>query len=170
MADTARTFSSLVGTVMRTPLEAVLSAERQYLVAWRDRIATISEINKASPLSAEEIRATLEYVPTMKLAGDIQIAATVRLVSVREVGSRLELAVGAGPVGVSGGFGHLSRTSEESIIQISAHFKITNGETGLLEYLKKVGKIDLAKPEDIGGALDFLNRKVEEASKSLARE
>jgi hypothetical protein len=172
MSNTAQTFASLVGTIMRTPIEAVAQAERDYLRMWRDRLEAMRVPpapggNPVPALSAEEIKATLAFVPVMKLVGDIQVATTVRLASVREMNGKLGLTIGVGPIGINGGFGFLNRATEESIIQISATFKLTNGEVSLLDYLKDVGKIDLAAPSDITKAIDFLNRKVEQSERAI---
>ncbi len=170
MSATAQTFGSLVGTIMRTPIEAVTQAERDYLRIWRDRLKAMQAAAGATPTSIDVIKASLAFSPVMKLVGDIQVATTVRLASVRETNGKLGLTIGVGPIGINGGFGFLNRATEESIIQISATFKLTNGEVSLLDYLKDVGQLALTKPEDVAKAVEFLNRKVEESEKAIDKQ
>ncbi|MEL6329281.1 MAG: hypothetical protein AAFR38_06435 [Planctomycetota bacterium] len=137
--NTATTFASLVGTIMETPIEAVTRGEHAYLRIWLHRLEAIKQWLASSDnaqLSDAEFREMLRYVPTLSLIGEINVAATVRLASVRQIDGSIGLSVGAGPIGIGGSFGYSSRQSEESVIQISATFKINNGEANLFEYLK----------------------------------
>lgn len=157
MSSTANTFESLVGTVMRTPISAITQAEREYLQIWLSRLRAVQQLNLGS---TDQIKAFLDFAPVMKLTGDVQVAATVRLTSVRQSTGGIELTIGTGPIGIGGSFGFLNRSSEESVIQISANFKLTNGETSLLDYLRSTGQLEIARPSDVSDAIAHLEKAI----------
>ncbi|MBX3317938.1 MAG: hypothetical protein KF902_13870 [Phycisphaeraceae bacterium] len=166
MSKTTKSFESLVGAIMRTPIEASIRAEYEYLRIWHDRLEAIKTANP----TPEEVKAALDFAPVMTLVGDIQIAATVRIASVRETDGKLGVNIGIGAFGVSGGFGFMNRSTEESVIQISAALKITNGESTLFDYLKNHGNItNPADPNSVANAVAFLNRKVTEAKEAIEK-
>lgn len=163
MTATATTFADLVGTIMNTPIDAVTRGERAYLQIWKQRLTAIRDrapSGSGTNTNMDWLRAELAYVPVMKLAGDINVAATVRLASVREIGGNIGLTVGVGPIGITGGFGYSQRSTEESVIQIAATFKLTNGEITLLDYLKQTQNITLAQPSDLTTAITHLDKTI----------
>lgn len=158
MSATSSTFESLVATIMSTPIVAVTQGQRECLKDWLARLNAVKSLT-----NFEDIKASLGQAPMMKLAGNIQIGATVRLTSMRGSNGNIGVNIGVGPVGLTGTYGFMSRSTEESVIQIAASFVLTNGESSLLDYLKNVRQLDLAKPEDVKTAID----KITEAIKAL---
>jgi len=163
MSATANTFSSLLQTIMRTPIDAVTRGEREYLSIWIDRLKAIKKIRGNT---VDDIEKELRFAPVMKFSGEIQVAATVRLASVTESGGKLGLTIGTGPIGFSGGMSYSQRSSEESLIQISATFLLANDEISLLDYLRERDLLAPAQPMDVANAIKELDKDLEVLDKA----
>ncbi len=151
----------LLNTMLTAPANAVMSAEQSYRriwAQWLTDLLTLADAVKDSPgfNMADFLKKQLDQLaPVMQLNGRIEVAATMRIASVSQTdaGGSLQLAVG--PIGLSGNFGFMQRTSEESVFQAHAQYTLSNGETSLAQYLGNAN-LKLATAADVKKAISFL--------------
>jgi hypothetical protein len=153
---------SMVSTLFTAPGNAAVEAERAYRQIWISWLKDLAALVKARNFQAGEadmmVKEHAKLAPIMRIGGNIDIGITMRIASVSEKQGSISLNLGVGPIGASGSFGFMNRTSEESVLQVHAQYAIANTEIGLEEFLKD-SKLTLASPADVDTAIKFLETK-----------
>src|SRR5690606_34972314 len=135
----------------------VVSVEREYRRIWAEWLADLKNLLSASGAddSARFIADHLPQAPVMQLNAKIDLGLTMRLASVRQTQGGASVTLSVGPIGASGQFGFMSKSTEESLMQVHAQYTMTNGEVSLHDYLT-ASQLELASAADIDKAVQFL--------------
>jgi hypothetical protein len=153
------TLERMVSALFSAPANAVTEAEQAYRSIWMKWLKDVQGLITKATLDTAKVKDALaehlKLAPIMKLNGRIEMALTMRIASVSEVSGSIGINLGIGPIGVTGSFGMMSRTSEESVLQVRAEYTLTNEEVSLEKYLAN-WNIGLASPADVEKAIAFL--------------
>jgi len=153
--------NGLLTTLLTAPGDAVTGAEQRYRriwAQWLTDLLAMAEALKDSPgfNLAEFLNRQLEQLaPVMQLNGRIEVAATMRIASVSQTEAGGSLTLGVGPIGLSGNYGFMQRTSEESVLQVHAQYTLSNGETSLAQYLGSAN-LKVTSAAEVKKAIAFL--------------
>ncbi len=143
------------------PLDAAVKAEKQYCRIWADwmtfQLALATEEDGKTLRSGVDLTALLKTAPAVSMDGVIELAITMRVAGVKETQGGLGIGLSIGPIYASGGFGFMSKTTEESIFQAHARFTLSNTGKNLTGYLGQY-KLPVTKPEDVTSAIKELGK------------
>ncbi len=132
--------SEVLSDMFRSPLNAVVEAERNYLAIWADWLEMQLKLIGDDDLTQEQIEALMTKAPAVKLDGFIDVGVSMRIATVKQKDVSFGVGIGVGPVHASGAFGFSKTSSQESMFQASARFNITNHNTDLSAFLAERGK------------------------------
>ena len=134
MANTAG-IVDVFGELFRTPLEAVVKAEREYFKIWAEWLEVQIKLLGENP-TGDQIKALLEKAPSVQIDGFIDVGITMRIASVSEQKQGGTAGLKLGPIHASGSFGFAKSGSQESVFQTSARFTLSNHNSELSRYLE----------------------------------
>jgi hypothetical protein len=146
------------------PLESVCQAERDYRKVWiqwlRDqmRLVTGKDGKLKEGVNLDQI---LNLAPVVNLDGVVEVAITMRIAEVKEKKGDVSGGLQVGPIHTSGSFGFSNQSSEESVLQASTRFAISNNQKSLGKYLKD-RNIAMSTPEDVNKAIALLETGLNE--------
>lgn len=147
------------------PLEAAVQAEKQYRRIWADwmtfQLALATEDDGKTLRSGVDPKALLKTAPAVSMDGVIELAITMRVAGVKETRGKIGAGLSIGPIYTSGGFGFMSRTTEESVFQAHARFTLSNTGKNLTDYLEQY-KLPVTRPEDVNSAIKELSNHNDE--------
>lgn len=152
---------SVFSMLFTAPSEAVVRSEAEFRRIWVQWLRDLKKLIDArnalpSPPSVIEFNEQLELAPVMKFTARVEAGITMRVATVRQTEAKASLGLGLSILQVSGSFGFSSQDTQESVLQAKAQYAMTNtNEVTLKDYLKDFS-IELAKPEDIDNAVNFL--------------
>ena len=151
---------SMVTTLFTAPGAAVIDAEQSYREIWSKWLERIAKLIGTLPQGSDIAKAIAEHAklaPILKLNGRIEMGLTMRIASVSERTGSVAVGLAVGPIGVSGSFGFLDRSAEESVMYVRAAYTLSNDEVSLANYLSTWG-ITLASADDVTKAIAFLKK------------
>lgn len=147
----------MVSTLFTAPGLAAVETEKAYRQIWINWLSGVLKLIPASGIGKEAVQTALaqhlKLAPVMKFSGRMEMGLTMRIASLSEHSGSISLGVGA--IGVSGAFGFMGRSSEESVMQVRAEYTLTNDEVSLEKYLGN-WNIPLATPDDVNSAIEKL--------------
>lgn len=154
------TLESMVTTLFTAPGAAAIEADKAYRDIWAKWLQRVSKLIEGLPPGdvARVLAEHLKLAPILKVNGRIEMGLTMRVASVTERSGSVGINLGVGPIGVSGSYGFLDRSSEESVMQVRAAYTLTNDEVSLASYLSNLGGITLASAQDVTNAVAFLKK------------
>lgn len=164
MAQT-QSISSVFRDLFRSPLQAVIQAERDYLKIWADWIDVQVKLLDDKELSEEQIQALMTKAPSVQLDGFIDVGISMRIATVKQTDIGISAgisgaAMGVAPVHASGSFGFSKSSSQESMFQASARFNVSNNNTDLGQFLAERG-MSPVNVEQLKGVSDLLKKEGE---------
>ncbi|NJM55608.1 MAG: hypothetical protein HC841_06570 [Verrucomicrobiae bacterium] len=144
--------SKIMSELFTAPLDAVVNSEAEYRRIWvrwlRERLELVTEKAADGTTRLREgvnVAGLLTEAPAVSLDGVVEMSITMRIASVKQREGSLGIGVALAPAQVSGSFGFMSRTAEESVFQAQARFTLSNTERNLASELAGFG----LKPADI---------------------
>ena len=149
------------------PLNAVTQAEadyRQIWAAWLEDQLRLLATPDGKLKEGASLEKVLDTAPIINLDGVIEVGITMRIASVQEFNASADVGLAVGPIFVSGGFGFMNRTTQESIFQASARFTLSNHEKNLKKYLMD-RNIPVTNPKEVSNAVDILKKSALPATK-----
>lgn len=142
------------------PLSAVTQSESDYRQIWaqwlEDQLRLLVKEN-GQLREGVDLAKVLDTAPVVDLDGVIEMAVTMRIASVKEFQASVEGGVGVGPIFVSGGFGFVNRSSQESVFQASTRVTMSNSSKNLVEYLAD-HNIPLTDVSEVTNAIQILKQ------------
>ena len=141
------------------PLDAAVKAEREYRAIWKEWLAEkIAWYNSLSDAEKKQVNLSelLKVAPAIEANSRVDMAVTMRIASTKETSAGGKAGLAVGPFHVSGNFGTVSRSSEESVLQASTSVTLSNMGQDLSSYLSQHN----IKPTDAAGldqAIQFLS-------------
>lgn len=146
------------------PLEAAVTAERQYRAIWADWIeqrlalATLPDGGLRQGVNLAEI---LETAPIVRVDGRVEMAISMRIATARERKGEAGGSLGLGPISIGGTYSFMERGSQESTFQASTVMTVSNNEKTLSELLGE-NRINATTPEELTAAVEFLREEKQE--------
>ena len=136
-------------------MDAIYEYYRAIWVEWLNALNTLFKDTMKPAEQKALIEKNLDLAPVMKMNAKVEIGLTMRMASVTQREGKLEVGLNVGPIGASGSYGFMSRSTEESVMQVHAAYTMSNNDVTLAEYLDKKN-LDLATAEDVNNAVAAL--------------
>ncbi|NMP33393.1 hypothetical protein HII17_17740 [Thalassotalea sp. M1531] len=149
----------LVGALLTAPAKAVIYANREQAVIWKDYLAFVAGLTSRAK-AAEKVHIIERYIemaPKWKVAAELEVGMTSRVASVTKKSLGASIGIGVGLLQSAGQFASETSTSSESVMKIKAKYALSNDtETSLKEYMSSMG-IELANESDLTKASQHLS-------------
>ncbi len=142
------------------PLSAACESEEDYRRIWAkwltDQKKLLADASGAWPPGLD-VQKFLASAPVIHLDGAIEVGITMRIAGVQEFNAEVKAGLSLGPIYAAGGFGFVSRTTQESIFQASTRYVISNSERDLQKYLE-AHSIPVQEAKDLENAIKMLEK------------
>ncbi|WP_190808710.1 hypothetical protein [Flagellimonas sp. S3867] len=158
-ADLTTVFSEL----FKAPLEAVVEADKKYRESWIKWIEMKRKLlesqlkDQSKDVQKKAIDIILDTIPIINIDGSINVAITMRISEVRKKKTGVDFGLQLAPIHANISFTSSTESSQESVLQASTRFAISNNSTSLREYVQDHG-LTIQSPAD----LDTLVKKLGE--------
>lgn len=154
---------NMISTLFTAPCRATVQTERdcrQIWVEWledlNNMIIKLTNIDAGTDVT-NVIAKHLDLAPIMKMNAKIEIGLTMRLASIKENSGKMEVGLSVGPIGASGSYGFMSRSTAESVMQVHAAYTMSNNDVSLKDYLAS-SNLSLSSAGDVTTAIDTLKQ------------
>jgi hypothetical protein len=161
-----RNLVSVFQELFSAPLEAATKAEADYRRIWADWLEWKYQLVKKDDDNFKDgvqWDSLLETAPVVDLDQVVEVGVTLRIASVTERNASGSLGIGVGPIHISGGFGFVNRTTQESLMQASTRVTITNNRKDLKQYLAD-HRIVITNPKELKTAFEGLRQSLKPAN------
>lgn len=156
--------SQIITTLLTAPTEAVVNAASEQRRIWAKWLKDVERILASMPDEDEDeeakkiiIQEHLSLAPVWKMSAQISVGITMRVASIERKEGKSSFGLGIGLLQASGGFGFMSESSSESVLQAHANYALSNDkEVTIGDYLSKLG-IDAVEAGEVGTAIAKLN-------------
>ena len=154
--------SQVITTLLTAPTEAVVNAAAEQRRIWAKWLTDVQRILDSMPEGDNEarqlvIREHLSLAPVWKMSAQISVGITMRVASIERKEGEASFGLGVGLLQASGGFGFMSESSTESVLQAHANYALSNDkEVSIESYLNSLG-VDAVAAGEVNTAISKLN-------------
>ncbi len=150
----------IINTLFTAPVEASLMAEEGYRRIWIEWLKKLAKILDGTGGGKDLIESHLDMAPVMKFEAAIDVAITMRIVTVKETSGGGGLGLAVGPFQASGQFGFSNQNTSDSTLSARARYQLSNtNEQTLRGYLADAG-IPVTKKEELPAAIEKMEATV----------